>query len=365
MRILSNTILIFLLTSCANMVAPIGGVKDLDAPKLLNIAIIEHQKNTHSKTISFEFNEYIQLNKWQEYFYISPPTKTRIQKKIKRKTLYVTFEDSLNENATYCIALNSCIKDNNEGNVLDSLIYMFSKNDSFDTLTLSGDLQDAYTLKHLENVWVMLFNMDINDSLIFKETPNYIAKTDKNGAFHFYNLKDKNYKIVALTGSDFIYNNEEKMAFSDNILNAKTDSFISLFAFDPTIEIDSIIRDSIELRSDSIIYSSLLQDSIEKKEELSSGKLEIITNKSSPCIFQLFQNGEVINKFHFAHTPYIINKIVPGKYNLKYIADNNQDSIWNTGNWEMRIQPEKAVNYYSEITIRSNWDLDLEWIIGE
>jgi hypothetical protein len=73
----------------------------------------------------------------------------------------------------------------------------------------------------------------------------------------------------------------------------------------------------------------------------------------------------VITKIPFNKKPYLIDEIVPGTYHLRYITDNNRDSIWNTGNWERRIQPEKAVNYYSEITIRSNWDLELEWIIVE
>ena len=155
MKISSKIFLFFLLTSCANMVAPTGGDKDIDAPRLLNTAIIEDFKNTQSKTIVLEFDEYIQLNKWEKHFYISPPTKKRIQKKIKGQTLWITIEETLNENTTYYIALNLCVKDNNEENVLDTLSYKFSTTDNFDTLTLSGNLRDAYTLKPLENVWVI------------------------------------------------------------------------------------------------------------------------------------------------------------------------------------------------------------------
>ena len=345
------------------MVAPIGGDKDLDPPKLLNTSIIENPKNISGTIIKFKFDEYIQLNKWEEYFYISPPTNKITQKKIAGQILFVTINDTLNKNTAYYIALNSCIKDNNEGNILDTLGYRFSTIDNFDTLTLSGNLREAYTLNPLENAWVMLFNDNKNDTLIFKEKPNYIAKTNKNGIFHFPNLKDINYKIVALTNFNFIYNKGEKIAFLDGIINTKTDSFISLFAFDPIIAIDSSIIDSITLQSDSITTTSLDIDSIVKKGALPTGKLEITTNKNSPCIFQLLQNEKVIAKISFSEKPYLIDEIVAGKYQLKYISDNNQDGIWGTGNWEKRIQPEKVANYPSEITIRSNWDLELEWII--
>ena len=95
------------------------------------------------------------------------------------------------------------------------------------------------------------------------------------------------------------------------------------------------------------------------------GKLEIVTPTNTPCIFQLLQNEKVISEFVFAAKPFALLDIIPGKYQLKYIEDSNEDGIWNTGNWERKTQPEKVINYPTEITIRSNWDLELEWIIEE
>ena len=123
---------------------------------------------------------------------------------------------------------------------------------------------------------------------------------------------------------------------------------------------DSTSTDSTVLKSDSIT-----SDSIVKKEELPLGKLEISIKENTPCIFQLLQKEKVISEFYFSKKPYLMDEIIPGKYQLKYIVDNNQDRIWNTGNWEGRILAEKVANYPSEIIIRSNWDLELEWIIQE
>ena len=359
MKLLPKFFLVLFLTSCANMVAPTGGDKDTDAPKLLSINDTKSMKHVHTRIITFEFDEYIKLNKWEEYFYISPPTKKQIQKKIKGQTLSLTIEDTLSENKTYYIALNSCLKDNNEGNILDSLSYTFSISNDIDTLTLSGNLQDAYSLEPIENAWIMLFDANVNDTLIFNSTPNYISKTDKKGMYHFTNLKAENYNIVALTDFDFIYNEEEKIAFSDSTINAEKDSFISLFGFNPIIKIDSTLTDTTTLTTDTLLKDTLIV------AEMPNGKLEIINGQSSACIIQLLQNDKVVKKLAFTEKPFLINNIVAGKYNLKYIFDNNQDSIWNTGNWEQKLQAEKVINYPSEITIRSNWDLELEWIIGE
>ena len=350
--IYSIFIYLLLLSSCANIVAPTGGEKDTDSPEMLNKSILEKEGITN---IDFTFNEYIQLNKWEEYFYISPPTEKRIQKKIKGKMLTLTIEDTLAKNTTYNIALNNCIKDNNEGNILDTLNFIFSTSDKIDSLTLSGKLQDAYTLNAVENAWIMLFVNNRVDSIIFKEKPNYIAKTNKNGDFHFPNLNSTNYTIVSLTDFDFIYNEKEKISFLNNEVNPERDSFISLLAFDPIIVIDSIMMDSAITEVDSTTTDSLVI------EEIKYGNLTIISAENKQCIFQLFQNNKVISEFTFTEQPFILTDIVPGKYQIKYIADSNRDGKWTTGSWKKRTQAEQVINYPSEITIRSNWDLELEW----
>jgi len=350
--IYSIFIYLLLLSSCANIVAPTGGEKDTDSPEKLNKTIFEKEG---IRSIDFTFNEYIQLNKWEEYFYISPPIEKRIKKKIKGKTLTLTFEDTLAKNTTYNIALNNCIKDNNEGNILDTLNYILSTSDKIDSLTLRGKLQDAYTLNAVENAWIMLFEENRADSIIFKEKPNYIAKTNKNGDFHFPNLNSKNYTIVSLTDFDFIYNEEEKIAFLSAVVNAERDSFISLLSFDPIIVMDSIIKDSTIIEVDSTVTDSLVI------EEVQYGNLTVISTENKQCIFQLFQNEKVISEFTFIEQPFLLTNITPGKFQIKYIADSNKDGKWTTGSWEKRAQAEQVINYPSEITIRSNWDLELEW----
>ena len=49
-------------------------------------------------------------------------------------------------------------------------------------------LQNSLTNEDEKNHWVLLYNSDVPDSLIFKITPNYVSKTDKNGFANFNNL---------------------------------------------------------------------------------------------------------------------------------------------------------------------------------
>ena len=363
MSVLKKIFLLFVLTSCANIIAPTGGEKDVSAPKVLHIGQVVHSNQKNTKTIKFDFNEFIQFNEWENYFFISPPTKKQVEKKIKGQALYITINEALNKNTTYYLGLNSCVKDNNEGNVLDSLSYIFSTNEQLDSFNLYGSLHNAYDLKPMKNCWVMLYNEDVNDSLIFKDNPNYIAKTDKNGMFYFPNLKDENYKVASISDFDFIYDKNEKISFMNRLINAKADSFISLYAFDPISKIDSS-NATLEKYTQYSSDSSAI-DSIIKKDTLGTGKLKIFSNLNSSCILQFLQDQKVIKELYFVKSPHMVDMINPGNYQLKYIIDNNRDSTWNTGSWEKKIQPEKVLYYPSEITIRSNWDLELEWIIEE
>ena len=65
---------IFILFSCANIVMPTGGEKDIEPPKIQNV-IVKNTKN--STTIQFDFDEYLQFNEWEKNFYISPPVNNK------------------------------------------------------------------------------------------------------------------------------------------------------------------------------------------------------------------------------------------------------------------------------------------------
>ena len=353
MQKLLLTLVIILYSNCANIVAPTGGKRDIYPPKIKNITIVKNDKKSLDNVILFEFDENIQLNNWDENFYISPIIKNS-QKKIKGKLLYLSIKDTLHKNKSYNISLSKCIKDINEGNVLDSLCYIYNEN-NIDHTVINGVLKDSYTLEYLENCWIMLFDEKIEDSLLIKSTPKYISKTDKIGRFHFPNLINKNYKILALSGFDFIFNTDEKIAFLNRKINTVNDTFISLLAFKENIE-NETIDSNLYIKKDSLI---------ERKESVGLGQLEIITELNSSSIFQLLQKNKVVSEHYFDQKPFLIKSIEPGKYQLKYIEDRNEDKIWNTGNLQKQIQPEKVFNYQSEILIRSNWDLEIEWIIKE
>ena len=92
MKLYLSIFIVLLLSSCANMVAPTGGEKDIDSPEILNIIESVGKESGQLDKIYFLFDEHIALNQWEEHFYISPPIKKRIVKKIAGKSSHSSLQ---------------------------------------------------------------------------------------------------------------------------------------------------------------------------------------------------------------------------------------------------------------------------------
>ena len=75
--------------------------------------------------------------------------------------LTLTIEDTLAKNMTYNIVLNNCIKDNNEGNILDSLFTILSTSDKIMLDLASNHAQPFHPLvdhKNLNHQYLYFFH---------------------------------------------------------------------------------------------------------------------------------------------------------------------------------------------------------------
>jgi hypothetical protein len=83
-------------------------------------------------------------------------------------------------------------------------------------------------------------------------------------------------------------------------------------------------------------------------------------------IVQLIDDKENVYRSSVIKTDTLINYdfLVPGKYHLKITEDGNKNGEWDTGNYLHKIQPEKVMYYPEAITIRANWDVDVNWKIS-
>jgi hypothetical protein len=120
------------------------------------------------------------------------------------KGIVITIRDTLKENQTYAIDLGSAIRDNNEGNPLNAMRYVFSTGSTVDSLICSGYTADSYKADSVSRTFLWFYILDSlpdtpdYDSTIFNRKPDAIARAQNNGIFIAQNLKPVKYRIYAI-----------------------------------------------------------------------------------------------------------------------------------------------------------------------
>jgi hypothetical protein len=215
--------IILLIQSCAQVQTLSGGETDTTAPQIIPEKSNPQNgaTNYHENHFELTFDEYITLVNPNETMIMVPPhAKPKV--KLKKKTLQVSWEDSLSANTTYAFYFNGTIKDINEGN--DSLYsFVFSTGELIDSLSYQVKVVDAYTNSPSSNTLVGLY---FDSSEIRTNRPLYFAKTDKAGIAQFHYLKAGVYYVFAFEdgNKDLIYQKQESLAFKDEPI-VITDSY--------------------------------------------------------------------------------------------------------------------------------------------
>lgn len=63
-----------------------------------------------------------------------------------------------------------------------------------------------------------------------------------------------------------------------------------------------------------------------------------------------------------SHRAELLN-LLPGKYYARLFIDRNGNGKYDTGNYDMHLQPEETVYYPGDINLKKNWDVEQTWDI--
>lgn len=212
-----------LIYSCAQVVAPGGGEKDITPPKVVKYIPDSASLNFKSKSIVVFFDEFIQLKDLNNQLIISPPLENTPDIKVKNKTLTIDFdkEEILKPNTTYSISFGNALQDIHENNPIDNFKYIFSTGSFIDSVIVKGKIENAFDHKTDKGVLVMLYT-DFSDSVIYKKKPDYFAKTKEDGTFQINNIRTGKYKLLVLkdANSNYKYDSEsESVGFIDALID--------------------------------------------------------------------------------------------------------------------------------------------------
>lgn len=195
-----------LFTKCASTMTPQGGPKDTLPPVI--VAMDPDNFTTEFKRINppkiyIEFDEYVQIKDQQKEFFTSPAMKKKPTLTRRGRGVVVTIKDTLAENTTYALNFGSSIQDNNEGNPLHAMRYVFSTGPEIDSMYMSGYTADSYKADSVSKTFICFFIADSvpepreYDSTMFNHKPAVIARAENNGIFIAQNLKPIPYRVYA------------------------------------------------------------------------------------------------------------------------------------------------------------------------
>jgi len=249
----SLVLILFTFNRCANPVTPTGGVKDIQPPETVECNPPNLSTHFLAKEIKIEFDEFIQLKDPNNQITISPPWLPNTDFKIRGKSIIVKLNDSLHTNTTYTFNFGDAITDITENNVLRNFIYVLSTGSYIDSLSLEGQIIDAFNFTPQKDVLAMLY-IDNNDSIPFdslpyKVKPFYLTRTNENGEFRLIYLSAALFKMFALKdiNSNFIYDlPDEKIAFLDSLVKGVYMAPVST----DTLMTDTLTRDSVVVKAE-------------------------------------------------------------------------------------------------------------------
>ncbi len=205
---------------CANVVAPHGGPKDEDPPEVIRSTPPNYSTHYDGSDVRIFFNEYVRLHNLHQKMLVSPPLKTMPEVRIRGRSIIMSIDEELEENTTYNFFFGDAIQDITEHNPIPNFQFVVSTGDYVDSLSVRGEVINAFDLKPAEGVYVMMYD-NIYDSVPYKELPVYISRTDKKGRFEINNMRKNEYMMFALKdlNYNYIYDQpDEKIAFLDSLV---------------------------------------------------------------------------------------------------------------------------------------------------
>ena len=220
-----------LLTKCASTMTPTGGPKDTLPPVIVHMEpnnFTTMVDTLHPPKFYIEFNEYVQIKDQHKELYTSPAMRKKPTVSRRGKGIVVQIKDTLRPNTTYAINFGSSILDNNEGNPLHSMRYVFSTGPEIDSMIVSGYTADSYEADSVSKTFIYFFIADSVernqewDSTMFKYKPDVIARAENNGIFIAQNLKPVPYRIYAFedTNNNMEYEpSVDQIGFLDTTYN--------------------------------------------------------------------------------------------------------------------------------------------------
>lgn len=188
---------------CANQLPPGGGEEDKIPPKLIKLIPHSNTLNYSGKSISLEFDKYVDRRSLQDAFLISPPIGGDINFDWNGKEVEITFPRSfasVGPSKTFVITINSSLKDLHGNSLVQPISFAFSTGPIIDKASISGNVIN----NEGKMISIFAYRLTTNDSDYnpTKKSADYISETSIGGEYKLPNLSPGLYRVIAVFDED-------------------------------------------------------------------------------------------------------------------------------------------------------------------
>jgi len=301
-KVIHTVFVVAFFSACASVGTPTGGPKDEKPPVLVNLSPKDQSLNYKGKTVTLEFDEFVELKNIKQGLLITPTLDkdNDYEYQLLKNKLILTFKKSFDANTTYVFDFGEVVSDITEKNKAEELKFAFSTGATIDSLFIEGTVKDLMDNKPLIKGMVGIYNAAIDTLDIDKSKPMYYTTTDSLGNFKLQNLRAGKYKIYALV--------EDKK--KDNMFNGGTDEKIAFLdsAIDltkrPFIIVNDLRLTTFDLKPIKLLKPKKNRHYIEWKatKDIQDYEVKFLDSKYDTSILHV-KEKDFVRFFHTSNTP--------------------------------------------------------------
>jgi hypothetical protein len=222
MNLIRLITIVLLFSGCAQIRPITGGQKDVLPPQVVLYTPDSATTQFNASSFSLVFDEYVQTATLAQEMVVSPPLRRTPKVKLKKRTLTIAWNDTLNANTTYVFNLGNGVADVNENNIASGLMYVFSTGSYIDSLEVNALCSKAATTEPVKGARLLLLP---HDSLLTSKAglPASVAFSSDKGLARLPFLSENSYHLFALEDQNFNYkwDEGEALAFLDSSITPR------------------------------------------------------------------------------------------------------------------------------------------------
>lgn len=266
---------LMIMVSCATVIMPNGGAKDVSPPKVIGTYPMDKSVGFKDNHVLLLFDEFIELVNPTRSIQISPQISEGLKLSLSGKKAKLALPDNLLPNTTYSIKFTNAFRDYNEGNLMPNFQLNFSTGPFLDSGRYK--LQIISKKNQVSNETVVALVSKRHE--FFSNKLKYVARLENEHAI-FDNLNGENYFAFAFVDSNLNmkWDKNEKVGFLKQPIDAQQQS--------SSIEVFQNARDKIDFQVEVISPNEYV---INASQDIYDVKIQEKDVKLYPLSFNSFK----------------------------------------------------------------------------